>query len=198
LLEGLLVSAHSSESSTKADRRCPVTREDESLTTKRRHLTVADIACHNSHPWSSRPKFEGTCTRGPNRSSDQIPHRSPEGSETTHVAGFPPISNPARRVDKRPVARPNRRPAKRRRGRFLFFCRANGEGAKLRGQGLRAEVRAARGLPAFEARDAGRVTPSRWRCSRRLGRRTEAGPRRLLRRVRRRMVRRRGFRKPCA
>jgi hypothetical protein len=35
----------------------------------------------------------------------------------------------------------------------------NGEGAKLRGQGLRAEADAARGLPACESRDAGRVTP---------------------------------------
>jgi hypothetical protein len=66
-----------------------------------------------------------------------------------------------------------------------LYGRPNGEGAKLRGQGPRAEAAAARGLPAFEGRDAGRVTPSRWRCSRRLGRRTEAGPRRLLRRVRR-------------
>jgi len=35
----------------------------------------------------------------------------------------------------------------------------NGEGAKLRGQGPRAEADAARGLPAFEVRDADRVTP---------------------------------------
>jgi hypothetical protein len=40
---------------------------------------------------------------------------------------------------------------------------ANGEGAKLRGQGPRAEADAARRLPACEARDAGGVTPSRWR-----------------------------------
>jgi hypothetical protein len=37
---------------------------------------------------------------------------------------------------------------------------------------------------ACEARDAAGVTPSRLRRNRRLGRRTEAGPRRLLRRVR--------------
>jgi hypothetical protein len=37
--------------------------------------------------------------------------------------------------------------------------RPNGEGAKLRGQGPRAEAGAARGLPAFEGRDAGRVMP---------------------------------------
>ena len=39
--------------------------------------------------------------------------------------------------------------------------RPNGEGAKLRGQGLRAEAEAARRLPAHESRDAGGVTPSR-------------------------------------
>jgi len=71
---------------------------------------------------------------------------------------------------------------------------ANGEGAKLRGQGPRPDGRAARRVPAFEARDAGGVTPSKYRCSRRLGRRTEAGPRRLLRRVRRRpLARKRRF-----
>ena len=35
----------------------------------------------------------------------------------------------------------------------------NGEGAKLRGRGPRGYGRAARRLPAFEARDAGGVTP---------------------------------------
>jgi hypothetical protein len=69
---------------------------------------------------------------------------------------------------------------------LLIRCPANGEGAKLRGQGPRAEAVAARRMPACESRDAGGVTPSRWRCSRRLGRRYEAGPRQLLRRVRRR------------
>ena len=39
----------------------------------------------------------------------------------------------------------------------------NGEGAKLRGQGPRPEADAARRLPACKARDAGGVTPSRWR-----------------------------------
>jgi len=37
--------------------------------------------------------------------------------------------------------------------------RPNGEGPKLRGQGPRPEAGAARGLPACESRDAGRVTP---------------------------------------
>jgi len=63
----------------------------------------------------------------------------------------------------------------------------NGSDVKLRGQGPRAEADAARCMPAFEARDAGGVTPSRWRRNSRLGRRTEAGPRQLLRRVRRRL-----------
>jgi len=39
----------------------------------------------------------------------------------------------------------------------------NSEGAKLRGQGPRAEADAARRLPAYESRDADGVTPSRWR-----------------------------------
>jgi len=39
--------------------------------------------------------------------------------------------------------------------------RANGPTAKLRGQGPRAEAAAARGMPACESRDAGRVTPFR-------------------------------------
>jgi hypothetical protein len=39
----------------------------------------------------------------------------------------------------------------------------NGEGAKLRGQGPRAEADAARRLPAFEVRDAGGVTPCKLR-----------------------------------
>jgi hypothetical protein len=38
-------------------------------------------------------------------------------------------------------------------------CRPNGSDAKLRGQGLRGYGRAARRLPALEARDAGGVTP---------------------------------------
>jgi hypothetical protein len=40
---------------------------------------------------------------------------------------------------------------------------ANGEGAKLRGQGPCAEAGAARRLPACEARDAGGVTPRKLR-----------------------------------
>jgi hypothetical protein len=39
-------------------------------------------------------------------------------------------------------------------------------------------------MPAFEVRDAGGVTPPKYRKTRRLGRRTEAGPHQLLRRVR--------------
>ena len=39
----------------------------------------------------------------------------------------------------------------------------NGEGAKLRGQGPRAETEAARRLPACEVRDAGGVTPCKLR-----------------------------------
>ena len=37
-----------------------------------------------------------------------------------------------------------------------FFCPPNGSDAKLRGQGPRAEADAARRLPAFEVRGAGR------------------------------------------
>src|SRR4051794_34175727 len=62
-------------------------------------------------------------------------------------------------------------------------CRPNGSDVKLRGQGPRGYGRAARRLPACEARDAGGVTPRKLRRTRRLGRRTEAGPRQLLRRV---------------
>jgi hypothetical protein len=36
----------------------------------------------------------------------------------------------------------------------------NGSDAKLRGQGPRAEARAAHGLPACKSRDAGRAPPS--------------------------------------
>jgi hypothetical protein len=61
--------------------------------------------------------------------------------------------------------------------------RPNGSDVKLRGQGPRAEAGAARRLPAFEARDAGGVTPRKLPRTRRLGRRAEAGPRQLLRRV---------------
>jgi len=39
----------------------------------------------------------------------------------------------------------------------------NGSDVKLRGQGLRGYGRAARRLPAFEARDAGGVTPRKLR-----------------------------------
>jgi len=57
----------------------------------------------------------------------------------------------------------------------------NGSTVKLRGQGPRGYGRAARRLPACESRDAGGVPPCRSRWKRRLGRRTEAGPRQLLR-----------------
>jgi len=61
----------------------------------------------------------------------------------------------------------------------------NGSDAKLHGQGPRAEARAARGAPHLRRANARRVTPrSRDRTSR-LGRRAEAGPCQLLRRVRR-------------
>jgi hypothetical protein len=59
--------------------------------------------------------------------------------------------------------------------------RANDQTAKLRGQGPHAEADAARRLPACKARDAGGVTPRKLLLTRRLGRRTEAGPRQLLR-----------------
>jgi hypothetical protein len=65
------------------------------------------------------------------------------------------------------------------------FGPPNGPEVNPRGQGPRAEADAARRLPACESRDAGGVTPCRYRCPRRLGRRTEAGPRRVLPRVRR-------------
>jgi hypothetical protein len=42
-------------------------------------------------------------------------------------------------------------------------CPANGSDVKLRGQGPRGYGRAARRLPAFEARDAGGVTPTKLR-----------------------------------
>ncbi len=60
-----------------------------------------------------------------------------------------------------------------------------------RGQGPRGYGRAARRMPAFEARDAGGVTPRKLRRTSRLGRRAEAGPRRVLPRVRRRLPNRR-------
>jgi len=66
--------------------------------------------------------------------------------------------------------------------------RPNGLEVNPRGQGLRGYGSAARRVPAFEARDAGGVTPCKIRWTRRLGRRTEAGPRRVLPRVRRRFV----------
>jgi len=43
------------------------------------------------------------------------------------------------------------------------LCAPNGEGAKLRGQGPRAEADAARRLPACESRDAGGVPPRKLR-----------------------------------
>src|SRR3954464_5862321 len=65
------------------------------------------------------------------------------------------------------------------------LCRPNGVAVKLRGQGPHAEADAAHGVHACESRDAGRAPPSRFDFTRRLGRRAEAGPRQLLRRVRR-------------
>ena len=62
--------------------------------------------------------------------------------------------------------------------------RPNGLEVNPRGQGPRAEAAAARRMPAFEARDAGGVTPLQYRRTSRLGRRAEAGPRRVLPRVR--------------
>src|SRR3954454_17155569 len=74
--------------------------------------------------------------------------------------------------------------------RFTTACRkrrrqrpSNGSDVKLRGQGPRGYGRAARRLPACESRDADGVTRRKLRRTRRLGRRTEAGPRQLLRRV---------------
>jgi len=68
------------------------------------------------------------------------------------------------------------------------FCghevgRANGLEVNPRGQGPRGYGSAARRMPAFEARDAGGVTPCKLRGTSRLGRRTEAGSRRVLPRV---------------
>ena len=63
-------------------------------------------------------------------------------------------------------------------------CPANGSDVKLRGQGARGYGSAAHGVHACESRDAGRAPPFRFDFMRRLGRRTEAGPRQLQRRVR--------------
>jgi hypothetical protein len=63
-------------------------------------------------------------------------------------------------------------------------CPANVPEVNPRGQGPCGYGSAARRLPAFEARDAGGVTPFKYRRTSRLGRQAEAGPRRLLRRVR--------------
>ena len=62
-------------------------------------------------------------------------------------------------------------------------CRPNGSDAKLHGQGPRAEARAARGAPHVRRANARRVTPRDFDVSSRLGRRAEAGPCQLLRRV---------------
>ena len=53
----------------------------------------------------------------------------------------------------------------------------------MRGQGPRAEADAAHGVHACESRDAGRAPPSSFDSASRLGRRAEAGPRRVLPRV---------------
>ena len=48
------------------------------------------------------------------------------------------------------------------KGRPQGSGRPNDLDVKLRGQGPRAEAEAARGMPACESRDAGRVTPFRF------------------------------------
>jgi len=63
------------------------------------------------------------------------------------------------------------------------FGRPNGSDAKLHGQGPRAEARAARGALHVRRANARRVTPRGFDVSSRLGRRAEAGPCQLLRRV---------------
>jgi hypothetical protein len=62
--------------------------------------------------------------------------------------------------------------------------RPNGLEVNPRGQGPRGYGSAAHGLPACESRDAGRAPPCRFDFPSRLGRRAEAGPRRVLPRVR--------------
>jgi len=62
-------------------------------------------------------------------------------------------------------------------------CAPNGQEVNPRGQGPRGYGSAARRMPALEARDAGGVTPLKYRRPSRLGRRTEVGPRRVLPRV---------------
>jgi len=71
-----------------------------------------------------------------------------------------------------------------REGGLLILRAPNGPEVNPRGQRPRGYGSAARRVPAFEARDAGGVTPLKYRSKRRLGRRTEAGPRRVLPRVR--------------
>jgi len=65
----------------------------------------------------------------------------------------------------------------------FLACRPNGSDAKLHGHGPRAEVRAARGALHVRRANARRVTPRGFDVSSRLGRRAEAGPCQLLRRV---------------
>jgi len=60
----------------------------------------------------------------------------------------------------------------------------NGSEVHLRGQGPRAEADAVHGVHACESRDAGRAPPPGLILTSRLGRRTEAGPRQVLARVR--------------
>jgi len=64
-----------------------------------------------------------------------------------------------------------------------LFGRANGSDAKLHGQGPRAEATAARGALHVRRANARRVTPRGFEVPSRLGRRAEAGPCQLLRRV---------------
>jgi len=69
-----------------------------------------------------------------------------------------------------------------RRSRLLVGP-ANGLEVNPRGQGPHGYGSAARRMPALEARNADGVTPRKLRRTSRLGRRAEAGPRRVLPRV---------------
>jgi len=62
-------------------------------------------------------------------------------------------------------------------------CAPNGLEVNPRGQGPCGYGRAAHGVHAYESRDAGRAPPCSFDFTSRLGRRAEAGPRRVLPRV---------------
>ena len=70
--------------------------------------------------------------------------------------------------------------------RLRHSGRPNGSEVNPRGQGPRAEADAAHGVHACKSRDAGRAPPPVLILTSRLGRRTGAGPRRVLPRVSRR------------